>query len=420
MAALVFVVGALVILAVVPLLTRIPRPAAMMFVVLVSLAMLPYGVYVPLLFALVLIVALSGRRGIFPLRFLPLLIVGLVQLMFAWGDTSEQRLGYLVLLYLVLSWWLGAYLAQLVAEDRRAERLIALIILGIVSIETFITVLQWVGVDIFPSSVRNAEFAAASRANGTFAHPGTLGKALIFLVVLVLPLTRSADAVTRRFSFLAMGLAVVPIGISESRTNFLAYIVLAVTWAVLLPRGRKLGARFFVPATVIVVSLAFLDSFIARFEADPEGGARGHLMEIALAHMPENLFLGVGAKSYVTYFGQYDPLTAEGWLVHNVFVLETAELGLIGAILLFLPLLEPAVRAFRNVRRADSRADYSRSTIAMLPAIVVIGFGGWGLANGETFFLWFFVTGYLAQRVSLVQEDRSFERRPRRRLGRVL
>jgi hypothetical protein len=377
--------------------------------------MLPYGVYVPLMFALVLVVAFSGRRGIFPLRFLPLLAVGLVQLVLAWGGTSEQRLGYLVLVYLVLSWWLGAYLAQSVAEDHQAERIIALFILAIVSIETFITVLQWAGAEIFPSSVRDAELSAASRANGTFAHPGTLGKALVFLMLLVLPLTRSADALTRRFSFLAMGLALVPIGISGSRTNFLAYIAAAVTWAVLLPRERKLGARFFVPVTVLIVSLVFLDSFISRFEADPEGGARGHLMEVALAHMPENLFLGVGAKSYVAYFGQYDPLTAAGWPVHNVFVLEAAELGLIGATLLFLPLVEPVFRAFRNLRIADSRADYSRSTISMLPAIVIIGFGGWGLASGEMFYLWFFVSGYLAQGVSLVHEGRSFEPRSSRR-----
>ena len=58
----------------------------------------------------------------------------------------------------------------------------------------------------------------------------------------------------------------------------------------------------------------------------------------------EHPWAGVGPNSYVAIAGASDPLTASGVPVHNVLLLSAAELGIIGALLLWLPFAMAATR----------------------------------------------------------------------------
>ena len=356
-----------------------------------------------LLIAFVAVLAL--RKQTFPVRFLPLLaVVALVLWAQVWSGTPAQWAGLTNLALVVAAWFAGTYLASLNRGDPNIERWLAVSIFLIIGFEAAVTILQTAGVNLFPTYDRTSELTAG-RANGSLGHPGSLGKALLFLNLIALPLTRSADKVTKRLAGATVVVTLIPIGLSASRANFAAMLVLVVLWALLLPRQKKIGARVALPAMALIVALMFSDTIAARFQEDPEGGAREHLMDVALAHVGENFWFGVGPNTYIEYFGQFDQLTSQGWRVHNVFALQLAEIGLVGAALLFVPLFLPYLTAVRRLRLTDSRGMYARALLVSAPVVLIMGTTGWGLASGAMFYLWFFTIGYLVRRMTTKDDE---------------
>lgn len=347
---------------------------------------------------------LSSAFKSFPVRFLPL-IVYLVLLQTTFWDAGAvgwDRIGEL--LWGIAAWIAGAYAAKAMADDVRAVRTIALVLLGVVLLQAVVTALQTAGFDVFMSTGPNEELTAG-RATGTLSHPGNLGKILIFVVLLALPITRSSDRIARRAATTAVLVSFVPIGLSESRANFIALVSMTLLWAVQLPRNSSKLTKFGLPLGVIGAGLAFAEPILQRFESDPEGGARNHLMDVAMSHIGDNLLLGVGPKMYVPYFGQFDVVTAQGWPVHNVFVLQTAELGLIGAVLLFGPLLVlPALRALGLRKAEGARGDVARAILSALPALLIVATTGWSLTSGDIALMFFFSFGLMATSLG---QDRS-------------
>ncbi|WP_426323947.1 O-antigen ligase family protein [Microbacterium sp. E-13] len=339
--------------------------------------------------------ALSGTRSALTLRFVPLVVFLVLLGPLAWTFGTDITAGTSQLLVGVLAWIAGSYVATLARSDLRSEQYFAALILAIVSFQAVVAVLQFSGLDVFATASRTAELTLG-RATGTYGHPGTLGKVIVLLAVFVLPLMGSAVKRVRTMVTLTLLIAIVPIGLSESRSNIASLLALLGLWVILLPREKALGARIVLPAGALVIAMSFYETIATRFALDPLGGERDHFMSVALTHIPENLLFGVGPKTYIPYFGQYDSLTAQGWPVHNVFVLELAEIGLIGAALLFIPaVVAPAVSAVTRLKSRSPAGYHARAIIAALPAIIIIGTTGWGLIDVNTLPLWFFVYGYL-------------------------
>ena len=77
--------------------------------------------------------------------------------------------------------------------------------------------------------------------------------------------------------------------------------------------------------------------------------------------------------------GPTDPLTALGWPVHNSFILAAVELGLLGALLFFLPVIWSILRAIKlSVGRSPGKGE-SRLLLSTAPGLLIIGLTGWGL-----------------------------------------
>lgn len=363
-----------------------------------SLLGVPVTTHVVAVVGLAALAALTGTRAALTVRFVPLILFLLVLGPLAWTFGVDPTIGTSQLLVGVLAWVAGSYVATLARSDVRSETYFAVLVLGIVAFQAAVAVLQFAGFDIIVAESRTAELTVG-RATGTYGHPGTLGKVIVLLAVFALPLMGSAARRVRTMVTLTLLIAIVPIGLSESRSNISSLLALMALWVLLLPRERALGARIVLPVGALVIALSFYEAIAARFALDPLGGEREHFMSVALAHIPENLLFGVGPKAYIPYFGQFDSLTAQGWPVHNVFVLEFAEIGLIGAVLLFVPaVVAPAVAAMKRLRSTSSGGYHARAIIAALPAIIIIGTTGWGLIDVNTLPLWFFVYGYLEQR----------------------
>jgi hypothetical protein len=349
-----------------------------------------------------------GRRGI-SLRFVPLLVFALAIGSLAWTQTDRLPAAAGLLVLGSLFWVAGSSSASLLGNRPNLDRAIAAVVLMLIALQAVVTVLQTLGFDIF-SDVSEAGELTEGRANGMFGHPGTMGKNIVLISLLAVPLTASKDPRTRRLAFLSLIVAIVPVGLSESRSNFAALIALLLTWALLMPRGKGVSIRLALPVGAGIIALMFYETIAARFLNDPGGGQRGHFMEVALAHIPDNLWIGVGPGGYIPFFGQFDPLTAEGWPVHNAFVLMVAELGLFGAALLFLPLLlSPAVAALKLLRSTGLSTVYARTVLASIPSIVIMATTGWGLVGAVILPMWMFVFGYLNRRMSEPQLEETLD-----------
>jgi len=327
-------------------------------------------------FAVAAIALLRFRSESTPWVFVPLLVYLALGVFAVWDGGSGQSGGLINIIFAVGAWTAGLFLGVLYRDNPKVERRLVVLLLLLVTFELVVCLLQSVGVDIFSVEGRTGELEGG-RSNGTYTHPSTIGKVLTLTAVLLLPSTRSRDGVTRRLAMSGFVISILPILISLSRANLLAIGAMVLVWSFVQPREKFFGRRFTLPAMFGVFTLVFLDTIFARFQEST--GERDHFMTVALEQLARDPWFGVGPAGYIRTVGQYDPLTADGWPVHNIFVLQAVELGIVGAALFYLPFCVVLIRAFRFIRVPGRRGDFARAIIAYLPALIVIGWTGWGL-----------------------------------------
>lgn len=329
--------------------------------------------------------------------FLGFLVLGFE---FGWNVNNVVRNGIINLCLVIGAWIVGGYFSGRTMTVPGLARSIAVLVLAIISFETVVMILQSAGLPIFPLEGRSDELEGG-RANGTFSHPGVAGKILVLLLIVLLPLSRSADPKTRSAASLGFVLSILPVALSGSRSNFVAMLAMVLVWSLIQPGGRFAGKRILMPAVIGGVSLFFVDSIIARFTADPSGGQREHLMSVTLQHLPRYLDWGAGPSAFVQVFGRYDKLIAEDWPVHNMFVLLLSELGIVGTSLFCFPFIAVVLVSLRRLWTPGPSADQGRAVLAAVPALVVIGVAGWGMLTPYSFALLGFVFGWSARRLGL-------------------
>lgn len=358
----------------------------------------PLSTYsVAVLLGLGVLITLRRVKALDIVQFFPFLVLGVFGVFFFWdgGIGPAQELAYFLIA--CLAWAVGASTRKAIRNSERRAKLLVIIISAVLALQALISGLQVAGIQLFATGELIAELTAG-RSNGTFAHPGTLGKAMVCLLALLLPFTLSESRVVRRWALLAMPIGLIPLLLSISRANIVAAAVLLIVWIVFAPRKKTVALKTTAAAALGIAAILFLDQVLARFEADKQGGERSRFLNVALEHIPDHLWLGVGPNNYVNYFGQFDSLTAEGWPVHNTFLLAVAEVGVLGALLLFGPWLLSMLRAaFRMFSRHRGAVDY-RAYIAFALSILPIALTGWGMLTESIMPLWFFVSAFLMPR----------------------
>lgn len=310
----------------------------------------------------------------------------------------------------VLAWGVGGAVALSArGEGKPTERVIALGGAIIVGWHGAAVLLQLAGL----RSVSAIEVGAleVTRASGVAGHSGNLGKIMFVVIMLLLPVTRSADRVARRWAFAAIAAGALLTGLSFSRANTVAVAILIGLWLILGP-GIGLAKRLLIPAVALLVAFPIIDLLVLRNEYDPDGGSRPQLLATALRQIGETLWFGVGPNSYLEVVGRYDPLAAGGLPVHSAFLLALAELGLLCIVLLLIPIIGAiAVSARSAAVGVPAVRGYGVVLIGAIPGIVVIAGTGWGMLREQYLILLFFAVGYLigAQRavVPPAQEPRT-------------
>lgn len=349
--------------------------------------------YAVALLALALISLLFRGRSPITWEFLPLVIWLVFGSLLIWPSNELLHAGLLQIACALLAWAIGRRLGHHFEISGRSGRLLSSFVLAFVLLQVIVCSLQIVGLPINPmDDVESA--ILGNRTNGTSNHPNTLGKILVFLMILTLPLTRSPVVYTRKAAHVALFLVFLPLGMAQGRANLIAAILVVFVWALLLPREKNLGGRQALLAGTTLIGLGASGVVLARFDEDPTGGVRSEILAYAIDQIALRPLSGSGPNNYTAVAG---PVTGSWIPVHNSFLLAAAELGIIGAALLLAPAVIVIVRAWLRRRGSvDISADAGRALIASAPAVILIGLTGWGLLGTSVFSLWFFATAFLA------------------------
>jgi len=379
---------------------------------LISLAIAPYplfllpdgeahfGVtfpeYVPMTYSVLLAAMTVGTlraRGVGRVLAtgVPLVVYLVVLTYLSWGATSAQWAGGAHLVTAMLAVATGWAIAQAVRNDPGLGLLWTVACLGVVLVQLLACVAQLEGIGLSVYSEVNY-FMAESRPIGTFNHPSVLGKVLFILVITLLPISRSGGFWTRRLAWASIFIALPLTAATQSRANTIALAGAIFLWILLNPKlGKRKRIVAFVSALVASISLAIV--LVPRFLLDPEGGDRPALLATGLDLISKSPWLGIGPNSYSQVVGRYDTLAATGLPVHNALLLTVAEIGILGTILVCVPLLFQFTQALLKIRTRGLPGDAAMAVLVSTPGFLLINMTGWGFLSGGSLILWALAVG---------------------------
>jgi hypothetical protein len=352
--------------------------------------------------AIVVAVALMAVRaprhllgGVLP--WTPLFVWLLAQTVFSWDSSPRLYSGLLHLALGAAAFALGVVAAAPTGDDApergaaASVHLVPWLFAAVAWIQLLAVTLALIGLPLRTLTWALAQ-DANGRATGLTSHPGELSKLLFFCAMFALALPRRTTR-ERWVAWSTLGATLVGVSLTQSRAP-LAGIVAMIAIFVALDFAAGRWQRWHAVALGMtgVLALASIPWMIRRFATD--AGDRGHTMRVALETIGQYPVSGVGVNDYVAVVGETDRLTSTGVPVHNVFLLSAAEIGILGALLLWLPMVAVSVRAVRDLRRGSDIT--VRVLVSALPGIVLMAMTGWGLLQGPYFLILAFVFGYFS------------------------
>ena len=332
----------------------------------------------------------------------PFVVLAVTLTALVWSFSARHVSGLLQLCLGVLAFAVGVVAERLERRESLLPQAFAVVAWG----QLFAILMAAVGLPL-----RNITGPQAldihGRATGLTAHPGELSKLLFFCALCALMLPQRSNR-ERWAVWSTLGVAFIGVFLTQSRTILAAIISMVLIFLLLeLSAGRWQRKHFAVLGLTVVLGAASLPWLISRFAADPAGGARGHVAEVAFQAIRDHPWAGVGPNSYVAVVGLADQLTATGVPVHNVFLLTAAELGVAGALFLWLPVGLVLGWALYHTIRSRGRDQSARVIVSASPGICLIGMTGWGLLQGPYFAIFLLVLGYFGARVGSGQIEEN-------------
>ncbi len=284
------------------------------------------------------------------------------------GVAEELQLGILYLLFV--------YVALRV--NRRDVAMILVLLAGVTLLEGVAALGQWVthgplGLSFLglPSELgqRVTADGILGRPFGTITHPVFLGAFVGQLGLLFLSLAVVAQRRWERVAAMALATcAGATIAVAQARSAALGFAVATLVIVVVSLAVRRMQWRTVRRGIVAVLVLAVLTSpllirlyhvslFTDHFSLEVQ--ARGQLLDLGWHIFASRPFLGTGLNSFQQVMDSFatTSLIFDGNPVHNIYVLQAAETGVVGVLaipVVALSLLWVAVRAARSPDRLGS------------------------------------------------------------------
>ncbi|MBW8761786.1 MAG: O-antigen ligase family protein [Microbacterium sp.] len=320
--------------------------------------------------------------------FVPLMLWIGIGGFFIWPADPPGVAGVIQYCIAILAWGIGMRAARS-DPDSHLRRGLVLLIVVVVMAHSGVAVLQALGLNINAVAAADQEILG-SRVNGLSNHPNNLGKILVISIALLLSLINSAKERTRLI-WITIAVAFVPLVLAQGRANLAAAAALVTGWVLLQPT-LNLSRKLSVLLGIGVAGLAASGVIISRFEEDPTGGVRSEILSYAWHIVSTFFWNGTGPNRYTT---ENAPLTGSFIPVHNSFVLALAELGVIGFVLLFAPIVMMVIGAWRHRHQLSTSGDTARAIVASALPMVMIAYTGWGMLATSVFSLGMFCFGFM-------------------------
>ncbi|MCT2085766.1 hypothetical protein M3D75_06535 [Microbacterium enclense] len=344
------------------------------------------------------LILLGGGKIKLPIAlvlFVVLLTGGMVT---SWEGTVPQWSGYFMLVGAAIAFGVGwAIGREAFTREKFAVFFLSMILLVLV-IQLGVSILQLAGVSL-PVGLVNSDRTleqTVGRVSGTIGHPANLSKVALLLMLLSLPFTSAAGKRVSRLAFLCVALAALVGGLTVSRANLIAMAVLLAAWILTFPGRARIGTRIGGAVVLAGAALVFAPLVLERFEDDAEGGLRPLLLSAAWRQLGNDLLIGTGPNAYIAVVGRTDAATASGYPVHNALLLMTAELGILLALLFFLPLFGLLVWGLLRFGRSSEYLYTPRVLVYSIPGLGVVLLTGWGMISVLVISLWMFTLGFLS------------------------
>jgi len=237
------------------------------------------------------------------------------------------------------------------------------------------------------------------RFSGLMENPNSVG----LLTALLMPLAVERLLSRRRFrEYLLVGVMAVGVVLSGSRGGMLATLV-GTTYVLWKARKRVfvLGLLASLAAMVLVLmsprereAEMVVDPYL-RAETLATGGGRVEVWPVAIRMIRQRPLLGHGFGTEDLLFQSYgyEPesfLEHAGSYLHNSYLGLTAQVGLVGAVAFFLPLLLLAYRQLRG-SLGDERLDLSHALQGtLLAGLITCLYESWiySMGNSQAFPFW--------------------------------
>ncbi|MDQ1059912.1 hypothetical protein QFZ23_003813 [Arthrobacter globiformis] len=311
---------------------------------------------------------------------IPLLLWLTLGTILIWSGGPTVEAGVLQLILAPAGWVLGVNISGQVSSD--GGRFLVRTVFLIIFVQLLVCGLQVLGLNVNAMDA-SQEAILGLRYNGTLGHPNDLGKIIFLLVALILPFGRKLERFDLAIWRMAIAAALVVLGLTGGRAVSAATVCMLLLWSVLSPSREGTKGRKALTVGIALTAAVFLAGvLLGRFDEDPEGGARTTLTDIAWAQIMSSPWAGVGPNLYVDVVGSYNPLTASGVPVHNAFLLALAEIGVVGALALLLPIVACLIRVLPRTRLRSFSGEASRVYVCALPGLYLIGTTGWGVLGG--------------------------------------
>lgn len=292
----------------------------------------------------------------------------------------------------------GGYLASICLREPAVARELKVLLALAMIFEGVVCALQYAGIKIFyNASVLAQDDTLTGRAVGTFYHPSTIGKIALFAVCILLALIDEKKTIDNRIAWLGIGGAVAASIFSGARANSLALAGLILLFAILSRRRGAIAVRIRALAFVALALWVSLPYWEERIATGEDGTNRARFLSVAERFVSQDFpWFGIGPNFYVETLGKFDSKTAEGWPVHNVFMLSLIEGGLPLVLLIIgTGFAVPLMYAVRRRGVARSYAERSsRAILGAFPGLFLIAWTGWGLL-ADTFPTWMFTMGFM-------------------------
>lgn len=296
-------------------------------------------------------------------------------LMSALRTNPLQNSVYSVVKLLELS-FLFFYIITSIPQVISAKRLTCLLAIGVIG-ESFLAIAQFIhqgtiggllyllGERTFTASTPGIANASLNgellmRSYGTFPHPNVLGGYLLISMVLIFfVLFPTLKKAWRFLAVAALLVGTVGLVLTLSRVAiflWVSFVVGVFVWQLVSAQKRKLEAGITLLA-VFVLGLTFYQLLLPRFSqttlVEEAVVQRQLLMESSYQMIAQHPLLGVGVGQFLpTLSTIQSPLSLGLYLqpVHNIFLLLTAEIGVLGLCFVILFFGNCYLRLWRSLK----------------------------------------------------------------------